>query len=117
MTRRPLDHATACLRLLAMAVLVLGLLAKPVLVAACELDDLAAAHGQSGHLVDAIGESSAGECCPGQSCGECCSATSMLPVVPAPGPAVTHGVRPPALVRVELEPGPLPVAHRPPIGA
>jgi len=112
-----LDHATRCLRLLALAVLVLGMLAKPILVAACELEDLGRAQVEAGYVVDDTGDSSGDACCPGQACGECCTATTMLPAATVMGRATALDTRPRANAWVESEPAPLPVANRPPIRA
>ena len=107
-------RTTSWLRLLALAVLVLGLLAKPVLVAACELEDMTRAGTVK--LVDpAPGPDDA--CCPGQACGECCTAATMLPLAACMGRAIRPQAHPQASFWVQSDPAPLAVAHRPPIRA
>lgn len=113
----PLAAATRCLRLLALAMLVLGMLAKPMLVAACEVEDMRLAQAGAGYAVDSAGEASGDACCPGQVCGECCTATTMLHVATTMGDAAPLDSYPRAVAWVEYEPAPLPVAHRPPIRA
>lgn len=111
-----LARTTSGLRLLALALLVLGLLAKPVLVAACDLGDMTQA-GLQFLASDAAGDPTGDECCPGQACGECCTAATMLPVAASAGRAMPLDARPQATAWVGSEPVPLPVAHRPPIRA
>ena len=105
-------RTTSWLRLPALAVLVLGLLAKPVLVAACELEDMTRAG--TVELVDpAPGLDDA--CCPGQACGECCTAATMLPLAAGSSQAIPPQAHPQASSWVRSDPAPRVVAHRPPI--
>lgn len=107
------------LRLLALLVLAMGLLAKPLLVAACELDDVARAHvGIAQLAADAGDAGDAGEdCCPGKVCGECCTAATVLAVAPllTAAPLLAPGPRQRTWVR--SDPATLPVDIRPPISA
>ena len=111
------DHAIRCLRLLALAALVLGLLAKPILVAACELEDLRLAQVETGSVVDDAGEPGGDPCCPGQACGPCCAVTTLLPAAVAAGQVATPVAHPQPALRAGHAPAPLPVAYRPPIRA
>lgn len=113
------------LRLLALLVLVIGLVAKPILVVACELDDLRLAQSSSEATHEAVllGGSQASDgpasdaCCPGQTCGECCTAGNMLPAPMTTSAAMPVDGRPAVELRVHFEPTALPVAIRPPIAA
>ena len=97
-----------CLRLLALVLLSLGLMVKPVLVAACEVDDLRSAHaatavgtahkaedgtaGSDGVVVTGQGDRAmastsvtsvdpaASACCPGKACSACCTPATVLPL-------------------------------------
>ena len=105
------------LRLLALAVLVLGMLAKPVLVAACEVDDLCQSNAGTPSMTHDTGDRADDGCCPSRICGECCTASAMLPVTVGTGQATPLDTCPHSACRVESEPASLPVEHRPPIRA
>jgi hypothetical protein len=114
-SRRP--RTLQILRFLALGLLVFGLLVKPVLAAQCELDDARRALGD--YKVAVLDADAAGDeaCCPGESCGECCTASTIVSpailvigAMPAPaGAAVIGGT--------DFAPAPYPVAMRPPITA
>lgn len=115
MSSRPAP-STYRLRLIALVLLALGMLAKPILVASCELDDLAApADGIA--LVDAGGGLADDGCCPGQACGECCTAVAAMPTAATAASAVAPQGRPERREATSAYPAPLAVAIRPPIVA
>ena len=104
------------LRLLALVLLALWLLAKPVLAASCELDDMRLAQG-SAQCVLAADSDPGDECCTGKLCGECCTAGTVLPTAPARALPIPAAIRPHAALSVTTDPAALPVAIRPPIAA
>lgn len=120
MSRGLQPPASRALRLLALLVLAMGLLAKPVLVAACELDDLVWAQGAIEQLADAPGDAAdtpGDDCCPGKVCGECCTAATFLPIAPLATAATPVAAGPHPRIWVRSEPAALPVDIRPPISA
>lgn len=115
--RQPASHP---LRLLALLLLALGLLVKPVLVAACELDDLALPQSGIEQVIEAADDAddhADDACCPGKVCGECCTAATLLAMVPAATTATPIAAGPHPRAWVQSEPAALPVAIRPPISA
>jgi len=125
MSFRSRPHASQGLRLLALLVLMVGLVAKPVLVAACELNDMrlalasvaSAIHDTADAGGDPAGDPAGDACCPGQACGECCTAGNMLPNSMDANTTMPLGGSPAVAACVESEPAALPVAIRPPIAA
>lgn len=121
MSFRLFPHVSQGLRLLALLVLMVGLVAKPVLVAACELDDMRLAQASVANVAhgtaDTIGDPAGDACCPGQACGECCTAGNMLPASMATSAAMPLDGNPAMETCAESEPAALPVAIRPPIAA
>ena len=107
------------LRLLALVLLALGLLVKPVLVAGCELEDMRLAAGDpfAALVVDAASGQAGDECCPGQACGECCTAGTVLPKATASTVATHVAARPADAALAEPAPAPRGTAIRPPITA
>lgn len=131
--------------MLALVLLSLGLLVKPVLVAACEVDDLRLAHASGGVAASdaggglnsvestahadatntgtaaassASGSELAGDaCCAGKACSACCTSVTVLPLASmASWLAPAHdSIRPG--VAVAPDPSTQPVAIRPPIAA
>ncbi len=107
---------------MALLVLALGLLVKPVLVVACEIGDARLGQDSAAPAVeDVAGVADAGahqvedDCCPGQTCGECCTMATVMPVGDAPAwrahaPAGGAGVPPGASA-----PAPRGKTFRPPI--
>lgn len=110
--RRP--QVSRFLHLLALGMLVLGLLVKPVLAANCELEDLQRDVAQV-VLVDATNADAGDECCPGQICGECCTAGTVVPSSGATAGAIAVAAINGPAGAVEFEPAPYPVSIRPPI--
>lgn len=109
------QHASRALRLLALCVLALGLLMKPVLVAACELDDLGRTQGSAEHPTTAAGESVEDPCCPGKVCGECCTSAAWVPVPAVAAVVSLLAADVPLPVSAGFVPAPVPVDIRPPI--
>jgi hypothetical protein len=110
-------HWPLALRVFVLGLLMFGLVMKPVLAAACEIEDARQALVGE-HAVPTVNSSDhyAGEdCCVVQNCGECC--VHVAAMVPQVKVADTFAVAPnplPAL-SVEFEPTAYPVAFRPPI--
>lgn len=110
-------HLPPALRVFVLGLLVLGLLMKPVLVVACEIDDvqrtLAGEHRSP--LLEAPASDAGDVCCGVQNCGECCTPAAAvvsqwklvtaLPAMTGPLPSLS----------VEFEPTARLVAFRPPI--
>ncbi|HST44185.1 MAG TPA: hypothetical protein VLK29_03055 [Luteimonas sp.] len=131
---------------MALVLLSLGLMVKPVLAAACEVDDLRSAHAATAAgSTDKAGGAVAGSdevvatgtgdvramastaetgadlagdtCCPGKVCNACCTSATVLPL------ASVASLPAPVPAHVEastaLTPGPVthPVDVRPPINA
>jgi hypothetical protein len=101
----------------ALLVLALGLLARPLAVFACDVNDArGTVAAQQGIAADLATQDPGGDCCANAACGECCAP------VPLVTPAVTHlpvfvPMRPRALSEPpgRLEPAVYPVSSRPPI--
>lgn len=113
------QQASRALHLFALLVLALGLLAKPVLVAACELDDMDRSQASMVHGADAQASSdpASDPCCPGKVCGECCTSAAGMPVPALAAIAPTPIAEPPLPAATGIAPAPLPVDIRPPISA
>lgn len=106
------------LRLLLLALVAFGLVAKPMLAAACDIADLQLAAAPAGLVMSATA-SDAGDadCCPMQHCGQCCmhvtaaspavQLTTIEPIGTALAPMPSRTFRPTSY----------PVALRPPIAA
>ena len=104
------------LRMLALGLLFIGLLVKPVQAAACDVEDLKRVlGGEDVPAWVADGSGADDPCCPNQHCGECCaSGMATLPVSTALDvPATTS--RPLTPLSVEFKAPPYLVAFRPPI--
>lgn len=113
-----LHRASHGLRLLALAVLALGLLVKPVLVAGCELEDMQLALGTGHEVVAAATDGGLeDECCPGQSCGECCTAGTVVPVAAVAMFPARVASAPPVAAPAEFGTAPARDVIRPPIAA
>lgn len=114
---RPFLLAHPVLRLLALLVLCVGVLAKPVLVVACEVEDLGALSGIAAGASAAPEKAVAGDdCCPGRACGECCTAVaSVVPMATPPMPAAPLPDQPQARLAQGAEPAPRADSLRPPI--
>jgi len=117
MLSRPCHPVSRFLRLMALAVLALGMLTKPMIVAACELEDLGLALASATPAFNAVEAPTGDACCPGQTCGECCTVSVAVPVAPAVGAAMPPTAIPQAAAWVKADPAPLSVAIRPPIAA
>jgi len=107
------------LRLLALGLLVIGLLAKPMLAAACDIQDLRQALGGDTIpvLVADDGCRSGDTCCLAHHCGECCvSGMAVLPVGLA-FDRLALTIEPVAPEHVEFRAPPRHEALRPPIRA
>ncbi|GHC02508.1 hypothetical protein [Thermomonas carbonis] len=68
----------ACLRMVLLAMLMLGTCLQPVLAAACDVEDVRIVFD---HDADAASTADdAGDCCANPACGDCClHATAQLP--------------------------------------
>lgn len=106
------------LRLLLLALVAFGLVAKPLLASACDIADLQLTTLPAGAAVAATPPDAGGaDGCPMQHCGQCCvhvaavapavRASTIEPGAPAPVPSLARLFRP----------TPYPVALRPPIAA
>ncbi|MDN5782658.1 MAG: hypothetical protein L0H23_11695 [Luteimonas sp.] len=104
------------LHLLALVLLSLWLLAKPVMAASCELDDMGLAQGSSQCVVAAV-SGSRDACCPGEVCGDCCTAANVVPAAPARALPLPAGMGPHAFRPATTDSVPLLMAIRPPITA
>jgi hypothetical protein len=106
------------LRLLLLALVAFGLVAKPMLAAACDLADLQLAAAPAGPVMSATPSDADGtDCCPMQHCGQCCvhvtAAASAVRVARIEPVTVT----PTPMLSRTFQPTPYPVALRPPISA
>ena len=112
-------HASSpVLRALVTLMLVAGLLVRPLVVIACDIEDVgtAIAAGQGGGVVDAGIGGDGGDCCASIECGECCAPSPL--VTPALARLAAHvPVSPQALPDppASFEPMIHPVDARPPI--
>lgn len=115
--RRPLPR---CLHALALLVLALGLLARPLMAAACDIEDarVAVASGQGIAVDSAVRDVGDDDCCAGIECGECCApvplGTPALARLAAYVPVSPHMLPEPS---GRFEPVAYPVDSRPPIDA
>lgn len=108
-------RSSPILRLLVLALLVSGALAKPLLAVACELGDARQALVAQQAAQPAGEAGASGDCCPAQDCTECCvPATALVPGLGvATGSSVNAGLLP--TLSVQFEPRAYPVGFRPPI--
>lgn len=103
------------LRMFVAALLVFGLLAKPMLAVGCDIGDarlaLAGEHQAATQGSDA---GASDDCCPAQDCNECCAPTATLPAV---GMTTSSQVNasPLSTLSVKFAPTAYPVGFRPPI--
>jgi hypothetical protein len=104
------------LRVFVLALLAFGLLMKPVLAVACEIDDARQGlAGQHQPLVAADPGTGGEDCCLVQNCNQCCVHTvAVLPPLKVAASFFAVASPLPAL-SVEFEPTAYPVALRPPI--
>lgn len=112
---RPLrPRLSPALHLLVLCLLVFGLVMKPVLAVACEIDD-ARRVLTDGQPVAAAESEDSDECCPSQNCNECCCPTvAMVPKLKVAA-SLSLAASPLPALSVEFEPTAYPVALRPPI--
>jgi len=106
------------LRLLVLALVAFGLVAKPMLAAACDVVDLRLTAAPAGVSMSATAIDASGtDCCPMQHCSQCCVHVSV--VVPWVRIATAESVVaiPSPMSPRSFEPTPYPVALRPPISA
>jgi len=106
------------LRLLLLALVAFGLVAKPMLAAACDITDLQLAAAPAGAVMSATPpDAGDADCCPMQHCGQCCVHVSVA--VPWVRIATANSVVaiPSPMSPRSFEPTPYPVALRPPISA
>ena len=106
------------LRLLLLVLVAFGLVAKPMLAAACDIADLQLAAAPAGPLMSATPpDTGDADGCPMQHCGQCCvHATAAAPAVQVATIAPLGSTPTPMLSRT-FRPTPYPVALRPPIAA
>ncbi len=116
---RPTSPWTRCLRVLALGLVVVGLLLKPVQALSCGLDDLhrAAVAAGASPSAQADDDATGDACCLGQRCGDCCAVG--VAVMPS---RLTAGVMPlamppRAMLRVGLLAPPRSEMLRPPIAS
>ncbi len=81
----------ACLRLVLLAMLILGVCLQPTFAAACDVEDarIAFEHGAETALSAADGDRTGdpADCCANPACGDCClHATASLPAIPQTSP-------------------------------
>ena len=115
MSIRQRPRLSPALQMLVLCLLVFGLVMKPVLAVACEIDDARQVLADSHQPVVAADSGGSDDCCPSQNCSECCAHTvamvpklkvaTSLPLMASPLPTLS----------VEFEPTAYPVALRPPI--
>lgn len=115
--RSRLHPLPRCLRLVALALLVLGLLVNPVLAAGCELEDMRVAAGGSHEVAAAATDPVEDTCCPGQLCGACCTAVTVMPLASAAALVASVIGSPSAAEQAEPGPAPRRAEIRPPIDA
>ena len=111
-------RSARALHLLALLVLALGLLGKPLLVAACEIGDMRLVQGSGDvamQALDAAAHGAQDDCCPGQSCGACCTAVTAVPGAASPPWLLQVAARPLAARDYGAEPAPREKTIRPPI--
>jgi hypothetical protein len=106
------------LRLLLLALVAFGLVAKPMLAAACDLADLQLAAAPAAAVMSATPPDAGGtDCCPMQHCGQCCvHVTAAAPAVQV-ATIAPPGATPTPMPSRTFRPTPYPVALRPPIAA
>lgn len=79
----------ACLRVVLMAMLMLGTCLQPVFAAACDVEDVRIAFDHDANAASTSDD--AGDCCANPACGDCClHATAQLPTASV----VLSGLRP-----------------------
>lgn len=114
--RHPFHQGLRRRRLLALALIALSLLVRPVLAANCEVADLGLAWGSVQGTTAQASDGHAGyDCCPGQLCGECCPAAVALPAAAGPAFVAPAAVHQPVPVLTEFGPAPARDVIRPPI--
>lgn len=108
---------SSALRFLMLALLVAGMLVRPVLAAGCEIRDTQQI-AANGHPAGAAELPASDEvCCSLPNCNDCCAhAVALLPPVGG-APAVPAAAAVLPALSVGFEPIAFPVAIRPPIGA
>lgn len=111
MLRRP--SLFACLRMVLLAMLMLGACVQPALAAACDVEDARIALDAGNAIHADTGE--AGDCCTNPACGDCClHAVASLPAVTHASPLIPGaGIVATPVARVR--PADYPVDSRPPI--
>lgn len=110
-------HLPLALRLFVMGLLVFGLLVKPVLAAACEIDDARPGLAGQQQSIVAADPGTSEDCCLVQDCNACCAqVAAMVPQLKVAAAAPRLASPLPAL-SVEFEPTAYPVAFRPPIAS
>lgn len=107
------------LRVFVLLMLVAGLLVRPLLVIACDIEDVrgAIAAGQE-VVVNAETGNPAGDCCATTACGECCTPSTLG--TPASTRLAAHVPASPQMLPEppgRFEPTAYPVDSRPPIEA
>lgn len=111
--RAPLAN---CLRMVLMAMLLLGLCLQPVFAAACDIEDVRIVLDHDGGATpDADNDGGAADCCANPACSDgCLHAAASLPAAQAVlFPPPTSRCTAPACL--EFTSSDLPVNHRPPI--
>ena len=106
------------MRLLLLALVAFGLVAKPMLAAACDIADQHLAAAPAGPVMSATPSDTGGtDCCPMQRCGQCCvHVTAAAPSVQVATIEPITAASTPIPSRT-FRPKPYPVALRPPIAA
>lgn len=107
------------LRLLLLALVAFGLVAKPMLAAACDIADLQLTASPVGPAAAATPPDAGGpDCCLMQHCGQCCVHASAAAPSTSPVAAIEVATAAPAPVPARtFRPTPYPIALRPPIAA
>ncbi|WP_028920709.1 hypothetical protein [Pseudoxanthomonas suwonensis] len=105
------------LRAFALLALVVSLLARPLAIVACDIEDsrrIVAAEQEVS--TDSATQDAGGDCCANAACGECCAPAPL--VAPTMARLAAYVPMPPQALpepRGRLEPAAYPVSSRPPI--
>lgn len=112
-----LTYSSSVLRFLMLALLMAGVLVKPVLAAECEIRDVQQLIVGEMAAAEAPHSTSDEDCCSLPNCSDCCAHTIAL--LPPGGMAATAPMMATVLpaLSVDFEPIAFPVAFRPPIAA
>lgn len=112
-----LASTSSVLRFLMLALLLAGVLVKPVLAVECEIRDVRQLVVDHVQTADSEAPASDEDCCTAPNCSDCCAhSVALQPLAGGPLAAPMTAPALPAL-SVDFEPIAFPVAFRPPIAA